>query len=125
MNFKKGFTLIELLVVIAIIALLLAILIPSLSIAKERTRRVIDMTNLRQTSLGLNVYTEQNDGKIPPQNGTMPWEAVLAYNGAAASPTPLQLALLYENNIIDTPEIFYCPSQPRKTQYPIPYYYDF
>jgi len=125
MENKKGFTLIELLVVIAIIALLLAILIPTLSIVKEKARRVVDMTNLRQTSLGLTVYTEQNDGKIPPQNGTMPWKAVLAYKGSAISPTPFQLALLYENNMIDNPEVFYCPSQPRKSQYPIPYYYEF
>lgn len=127
MRSKKAFTLIELLVVIAIIALLLAILIPSLSIAKERARRVIDMTNLRQTGLGLNVYAEQNDGKLPPQYGNIAWRAAQAYvdGGSSSKPKAVHLGLVYENRMIDNPEIFYCPSQPRKIEYPWPYDYYF
>lgn len=55
-----AFTLIELLVVVAIIGLLLAILIPSLTRAKERSRRVLCQNNLHQFSIGLNSYANSN-----------------------------------------------------------------
>jgi len=46
-----GFTLIELLVVIAIMALLLAIFLPALRLARERGRRAVCLSNLRQLTL--------------------------------------------------------------------------
>jgi len=62
---RLGFTLIELLVVIAIIALLLAILIPSFSIAKEQTRRTVCKNNIYQLTLGVHVYCNENNTKLP------------------------------------------------------------
>ncbi|MBK8913736.1 MAG: prepilin-type N-terminal cleavage/methylation domain-containing protein [Phycisphaerales bacterium] len=55
-----GFTLIELLVVVAIIALLISILLPSLSAARETARVSVDLSNQRQLLLGANTYL--NDG---------------------------------------------------------------
>lgn len=64
MNSKsKAFTLIELLVVIAIIALLLAVILPSLKRAKQAARNVICKSNLRQWTLVFSMYTEDFDGK--------------------------------------------------------------
>lgn len=62
---KKGFTLIELLVVIAIIALLLAIIMPSLKKAKEVARDVICRSNLRHWGVIWKVYADEYDGKLP------------------------------------------------------------
>ena len=69
MRQKKGFTLIELLVVIAIIALLLAILMPSLKKAKKIAQDVICRSNLKQWGVIWKIYTQENDGKLPDCTG--------------------------------------------------------
>ena len=65
-NRQKGFTLIELLVVITVIVLLLSVLIPTLSIAKERTRRIVCSKNVNQFILGILIYANGYDGVLPP-----------------------------------------------------------
>jgi len=61
-----GFTLIELLVVIAIIALLVSILLPSLSRARDMAKSAVCVSNLRQLSHGWHFYAdENNDVSVP------------------------------------------------------------
>lgn len=74
---KKGaFTLVELLVVIAIIALLMAILMPALRLAKDQATALICVSNLKTLSLGWFTYTTDNDGELVnghvPQNNDPP-----------------------------------------------------
>ena len=62
---RAGFTLIELLVVIAIIALLIAILLTSLRRARNQARALVCQANLKQWGTILEIYTEDNEGRVP------------------------------------------------------------
>jgi prepilin-type N-terminal cleavage/methylation domain-containing protein/prepilin-type processing-associated H-X9-DG protein len=67
-NDKKAFTLIELLVVIAIIAILASILFPVFARARENARRASCQSNLKQIALGMFMYNQDYDEKLPGVN---------------------------------------------------------
>jgi prepilin-type N-terminal cleavage/methylation domain-containing protein/prepilin-type processing-associated H-X9-DG protein len=62
---RRGFTLIELLVVIAIIAILAAILFPVFARAREKARQSSCLSNVKQISLGILMYTQDYDEGLP------------------------------------------------------------
>ena len=64
---SSGFTLVELLVVIAIIGIIASLVFPAFSRARENTRRANCQSNLKQTALGLKMYTGDYDSNFPRQ----------------------------------------------------------
>ena len=125
MNTRKlrAFTLVELLVVISIIALLMSILMPSLSRAKEQARKIICQNNLKAITLGDQMYAQDSDD----------WHVPAFYNDLAHDPpealwfqNPLfskimtlkgrfnkEDELAYEEKSMTLPKDFKCPTDKR------------
>jgi prepilin-type N-terminal cleavage/methylation domain-containing protein/prepilin-type processing-associated H-X9-DG protein len=97
MRTLKAFTLIELLVAVAIIAVLVAVLLPAISAAKEQGKEAVCLSNLRQWSLILmNYRNEYNDVLLPHQPPWFGgWEWHLAHLGLVTA----------DNKIIACPKL--------------------
>ncbi len=63
-----GFTLIELLVVIAVIAVLMAILLPSLNLARQQAKKIACLSNMRQMGIALQAYLPDWEYRLPPSS---------------------------------------------------------
>ncbi len=70
---RRGFTLIELLVVIAIIAILAAFLFPTFAKVRDNARRASCASNLRQVSMALMQYADDNEERYPVGNNVVPF----------------------------------------------------
>ncbi len=92
----RAFTLIELLVVIAVISLLAAILFPVFSGVREKARQATCASNLRNLTLGLLMYTQDSDERVP----------------LSAYATPTGFAAWFDliDPYIKNKDVWHCPS---------------
>lgn len=109
----RGFTLIELLVVVAIIALLLSILLPSLTAAREQAKTVLCLNNVRQLAVANHYYSSDYNGLLPHFDRWL-W-AGLAEEAIEAGTlwgmrAPSQAAHNPRKNYAMNKEIFKCPA---------------
>jgi prepilin-type N-terminal cleavage/methylation domain-containing protein/prepilin-type processing-associated H-X9-DG protein len=95
---RPGFTLIELLVVIALIAILAALLVPALAMAKEKGRQTSCINSVRQQTLAVLMYADDHADVLPPT----------AYNDATG--TEVDWPALLDPYLNHVAKIHLCPT---------------
>jgi prepilin-type N-terminal cleavage/methylation domain-containing protein/prepilin-type processing-associated H-X9-DG protein len=117
-HWTRGFTLIELLVVIAIIAVLVAILLPSLNRAKSKAARVRCLSNQRQLGVAIHTYAGSSGGFIPYGPSKAPPYTASNFYPIPGSVTslislqtgaPVGLGLLLEEQLSRNKRVLFCP----------------
>ncbi|UCG59439.1 MAG: type II secretion system protein [Phycisphaerales bacterium] len=113
---RRGFTLIELLVVVAAIAVLLAIFLPSLRMARAIAKRMGCQSNLKQIAVASNMYLDDNDGRFyQAVNANLlygGWNGTWNPDQSSSYPRPLNryLNLAPELETENSAKVFCCPA---------------
>lgn len=101
----QAFTLVEMLVVIGVIAILAALLLPALSQAKEKARRIACLNNLRQLGAAMHLFASDHE--------LYPWRVPIAEGGAHSRQRVYYTFLAMETEL-DTPAVLVCPTDRRR-----------
>lgn len=112
--YGNPFSLIELLVVISIIAVLAAMLLPSLNKAREMAKSISCVSNLKQVGMAMQSYTNDYNGYFQHNHGGFKY--MRPYSGIARLSPYLggpSLDEIIQKNLDDTkiPKVFFCPSR--------------
>jgi prepilin-type N-terminal cleavage/methylation domain-containing protein len=117
---RPAFTLIEMLVVVGIIALLVAILMPSLARAREQARAAACLSNLKQQGIGFSAYSADHKALLP-WVGSFRFSLMEGkYYLGWSAPDPARHdwvrvngGTLYPKYVGNQPDLFYCPNNKR------------
>lgn len=109
-----GFTVLELVVVVAIIALLVALLVPSLATVRDQARTTLCASNLRQLAMASILYSDEARGAAPPlawwhEDPVVYWWGTNADDGVDHTASPLYK---YLRSRLGEGSVFECPAQP-------------
>src|SRR5215213_4484469 len=97
----SGFSLVELLVVLGIVVLVIAIILPVVSTAREKSRKTVCQSNLRVIGQSLVMYANAFNGRLPNGNPKGEWDN---YAGSNA------VLVFFANQYVKGPAVFACPS---------------
>jgi prepilin-type N-terminal cleavage/methylation domain-containing protein/prepilin-type processing-associated H-X9-DG protein len=118
-----GFSLVELLVVIGIIAVLIALLLPSLARAREQAKRTQCLSNLRQIGIAIHGYASDHKGRIPygpieppfyptnlyPRTGSVT-SLLSIRTGISGRPEYVGLGIMLQTHLARVPKVLFCPA---------------
>lgn len=122
---RSGFTLLDILISVSIVAILISLLLPSLTNVNETARRVACRSNIRQIGLALTMYASANRGELP----SSVFRTIRGVSGTSNEPQNMLtlrlaperkpdenwnpwdgLGLLASGDYLNAGKIFYCPS---------------
>jgi hypothetical protein len=125
---SRGFTLIDVLVSLGVIAVLVSLMLPSLTSVRETGNRVVCSSNVRQSGLGLAMYCDDNRGFLPSSVYLQSRNAAGQDFGFISTGSEMMtlrledptvfsatdawdgLGRLYRAEYLLAPKVFYCPS---------------
>jgi prepilin-type processing-associated H-X9-DG protein/prepilin-type N-terminal cleavage/methylation domain-containing protein len=100
-RYRAGFSLVELLVVLGIIVLVIGIILPVVSTAREKSRKTVCQSNLRVIGQCLIMYANANNGRLPNGNPPGEWNN---YPGTNA------VMVAFARDYVKAAGVFACPS---------------
>ncbi|MEZ6242166.1 MAG: type II secretion system protein [Phycisphaerales bacterium] len=134
----RGFSLVDVLFSIGVIAVLIALLMPSMGRVRELARQSVCASNMRQSGIGIHMFADRHDSLLPPsvfidrdsdQTRNIPEAVAQRYTilihirttphlGAPSSAGMWDgLGKLYEDSILPAGAVFYCPSYKGENTY--------
>ncbi len=128
---RKAFTLPDVLVSLAVMTVLIGLMVPALASVRAAAQRVICGSNLRQIGMGVVIYADSNRDQLPPSvmagsvdlADIVPGDTAISLHTSLGNSIALRfdigaddggwwdgLGALFNAEILETPELFYCPS---------------